>query len=327
MIIPILNDEQWHALRLVHIGASEVGALANVSPWATAFSVYQVKKGTAQQPPVSDDVQNGQDFEHAIARRYAIDNQLDLLKVREYHISDEEPFLGASLDYYFQSDKATPIATEIKHVRTQSWYHHQWSPETDYMPPHIEMQIVSQLICTGWQEGRVVAFCDGEFYSFTRRRGEERVEKMVEKILELVRDMKRRLESNEPPDAFGKPVELTMMGLIAPVDKDKPVLDLTHNHAADALVHHYYQATDAKTTAEKVIDETKAKITQLFMSGSNEPAVSGELLTLHYQLKRNVIDVKARVQEVKAHKQVRFTVKEREDKPTIEEPSSVLMAG
>lgn len=327
MIIPIQNEEQWHALRLVHIGASEVGALANVSPWATAFSVYQVKKGNAQQPPVSDDVENGRDFEHAIAKRYAIDNQLDLIKVSEYHSCEEEPFLGATLDYYFQSDEGEPIATEIKHVRFASWVHHQWSPETDYMPPHIEMQLVAQLLATGWAEGRVVAFCDGEYYSFTRRRGEERVEKMAATILQLVRDMKDRLAKAEPPPAFGKPVELTMMGIIAPVDKTKPVIDLSHDQAADALVHHYNQATEAKSTAEKEIEMAKAKITELFMKNSNEPAVSGELKTEHYTLKRNVIDVKARTQEVKAHQQVRFTAKLREDKATIDEPSNPIMAG
>lgn len=327
MIIQIENDQHWHQLRAKHIGASEVGALANLSPWATAYTLYNVKTGLADEIMVSDDVQNGLDFEAAIATRYAIDNQLNLVKVKSYAQCDDEPFLGATLDYDFTSFENKPIIVEVKHVISASWHHHQWSPDLDYMPPHIEMQIVAQMMCTGIEEGRVVAFCDGNYYHWTRKRGEERVEKMVLSILELVRDMKRRIEERDAPDAFGKPVELSMMGLVAPVDKEKPTVDLTDDAKADALLHHYSQATEAKTIAEKEIDRCKAEMTQLFQRASNQPEVSPDLMTQHYTLRRIVIDVKERTQTVKTHQQVRFTVKVREDVPTLNEPSNPIMAG
>lgn len=326
MITPITSGEQWHALRAKHIGSSEVAALANLSPWATAYSLYQVKAGAAEQPPVSDDVKNGIDFEEAIARRYAIDNNLEFVKCNEYNECASEPMLGATLDYKFSSHEGKNIAVEIKHVRSHSWRHHGWSPDNDYMPPHIEMQLVAQLLCTGWDEGRVVAFCDGEYYSFTRSINDDRVKKIAAEILRLVGDMKRRLAERDAPDAFGAPVDLGIMGLVAPSDVEKPVIDLTADADADALLHYFMQAKDQARMADKSIDEAKAKMTQLYTRASNEPSVPAELMTQHYHLKRTVSTTPARVQTVKAATRVLFTIKERMDVPNVE-PKSTLMAG
>lgn len=327
MKIAIENEQHWHELRQKHIGASEVGALANCSPWATAYTVYHVKQGNTPAPAVSDDVENGRDFEEVIALRYAKENNLQLVKVRDYHECDNEPFLGATLDYYFESHEGKKIAAEIKFVRSPSWRHYQWDPGTDYMPPHIEMQIVAQLLATGWDEGRVVAFCDGDFYSFTRRIGDETVLKTANEILELVADMKRRLKDRDAPAAFGKSTDLQVMGLVAPVDKAKPTVDLTQDRKADEILHTLKQAQDLKYMAEQTIDTAKAQATELLQRASNEPAVSAELLTEHYRLKRSVSQTAERVQTVKAHSRVVFTVKAREDKPVMDEPVNPIAAG
>lgn len=329
MKIDITDDAHWHALRAKHIGASEVAALANLSPWATAFSLYNVKKGLAPEPEVSDDVLNGLDFESAIATRYAIDNQLELNKVRCYYEADQEPFLGATLDYQFQSHEGKPIAVEVKHVRSHSWRHYGWSPDDDYVPPHIEMQLIAQMLATGWEEGRIVAFCDGDYFSFTRSMAEEeKVQIIATDILLLVRKMKGMIDAGTPPDAFGEPFELKMLALLAPSDKEKPRLDLRHDAAADEMLAqlHYWQGTSYQADTE--INRLKVKISELLMRHTNDGAVPEEILTAGYTVKRAVSKTKETTIMRKAGTMTRFTVKKIEGGMTPAEPeSNPIIAG
>lgn len=314
MIIQIQNEQHWHEIRAKHIGASEVAGLANLSPYCTAYSLYHVKSANAPAPSVNEwSVSVGQAMEEAIGEFYAKENQLELTKVKEYHECDEEPFLGATLDYAFKSHEGKQIAVEIKHVTTWAWRDHGWSPEDDYMPPHIEMQLVAQLLATGWQEGRVVAFCDGEMFSFTRNRGEERVEKMAAEILRLIADMKRRIAEKDEPDTLGKSVDLEIMGIVAKVDAEKPVLDMTEDAEANNLLHELAVWQDNKRMAEHGVDEAKAKITQLYTRASNDDFVASEIVTSHYRLKRTQSEIAAQTIQKKAHVRTLFTVKKRED--------------
>ena len=314
MIITIVNDQHWHQIRAKHIGASEVAGLANLSPYTTAYALYHAKAGNAPAPKVNEhSVSVGSALESAIAELYANDNNLELFKCREYHECDAEPFLGATLDYYFKTHEGQYIAVEIKHVTTWAWRDHGWSPDEDYMPPHIEMQLVAQLLATGWRQGRVVAFCDGETYSFTRMRGEDRVEKMAAEILRLVADMQRRIKERDEPDVLGKSVDLEIMGMAAKVDSSKPVLDMTDNREANNLLHELATWQANESTAKKGVDEAKAKITQLFTRASNDGFVASEMVTSHYRLKRTQSEIAAMTIQRKASVMTRFTVKERTD--------------
>jgi len=314
MIIKINSPQHWHDIRAKHIGASEVAGLANLSPYTTAYALYHVKAGTSPAPRVNEwSVSVGSAMESAIAEFYAKENNLDLAKVEEYHQCAAQPFLGATLDYNFTSREGKPIAIEIKHVTTWGWRDHGWSPGEDYMPPHIEMQLVAQLLATGWQEGRVVAFCDGELFAFVRTRGEDRVEKMAAEILRLVAEMKQRIAERDEPDVLGKSVELEIMGMTARVDATKPVIDMTESADANNLLHELYVWQENKRMADHGIDTAKAAITQLFSRASNDGFVAPEMVTTHYRLKRTQSAIEAMTIVRKASIMTRFTVKKRDD--------------
>lgn len=328
MIIPIENEVHWHEIRAKHIGASEVAGLANLSPYCTAYSLYQVKAGNAPTPSVDEDATSlGNDMEPAIGARYARQNNLEMIKVSNYHTCDAESFLGATLDYYFKSYEGKNIAVEIKHVSTWAWRDHQWNPDEDYAPPMYEMQLAAQLLCTGWEEGRIVAFCDGELFTFTRKRGEERTEKLCAEILRLVADMKRRIKERDEPDAFGASVDLEVMRIAVPADDKKPVLDMTHDREANNILHELATWQENKKMAEKGVDEAKAKITQIMSRHSNDGYVAAEIVTSHYHMKRTQSEIAAMTIQRKASITTRFTVKKREDaEPEAQEPD-VRMAG
>ena len=275
MLIKITDAVHWHQLRAKHIGASEVAGLANLSPYITAYSLYHVKAGTSPQPSVNEhSVSVGVALEGAIAALYASQNNLDLTKVKEYHQCDALPFLGATLDYRFVSHEGKWVIVEIKHVTTWAWRDHGWSPENDYIPPHYEMQIVSQMMCTGAEEGRVVVFCDGEIYTFFRKRGDEKVEKIVAEITRLVTDMERRIKEKDIPDVFGKSVDLEVMGIAARADLNKPLLDLSHERDANNALHELYVWQENAKMAEDGIKKAKAQITLMLERHSNDGAVA-----------------------------------------------------
>ena len=328
MIIQIKDEAHWHQLRSKHIGASEVSGLANLSPYCTAYSLYHVKNGTAPEPGIDEDATEvGRIMEPAIAELYSRRFNLQFTKVSEYHECDAEPFLGATLDYSFTSYEGRPLAVEIKHVSSWAWRDHGWSPENDYIPPHYEMQIVAQLLATGWQEGRVVAFCDGELYHFTRRRGDKNTEKCAAEILCLVADMKQRLKDKKEPDALGASVDLEVMGFSVRPDLTKSVLDMTHSYEANNLLHDLatWQATERG--AKKSIDTAKAKITQMMARASNDGKVSESIVTTHYRMNRKQSEIAEQTITRKSHIRTTYSVKERTDPMPEAIPEINVMAG
>lgn len=322
------NEQEWHALRSKHIGASEVAALFNESPYITAWSLYQVKTGKASAPPVDETAtETGKEMEPAIAALYSKRANLMLGKVRHYYECDEQPFLGASVDYEFFSFEGKPIAVEIKHVSTHAWRAHGWAPETDYMPPHIELQLIAQMLCRGCEEGRVVAFCDGEIFTFTRRLDDERTKKLAGAIIDKVADFRDRIREGVEPDPFGTSDELTMMGLVVRPDPEKELLDLVNDREMDELLHGLKSWKDSEYTAGKEVDRHKALITAKLQRASNSELVAPGCMTQHYSLKRTVSEIPAATIQRKASTRVLFTVKERSDVPEVEEPTSTIMAG
>ena len=326
--LTIENEQHWHALRAAHIGASEVAGLFSMSPYATAYSIYQTKIGAAPAPTVDESaVEVGRIMEAPIAELYAKRNQLDLVKNNRYAECDDQPFLGATLDYHYLGQDGFPIVAEIKHVSTWAWRDHEWSPENDFMPMQYELQVVAQLLCTGWKEARLVAFCDGELYSFTRKRGDESVEKLAAQILERVANMKNRIAHKDEPDALGEDVDLEVMGKCVKANPDKPVLDMTADKAANDALHDLSVWQDNKRAAEKGIDEAKAKVTQIFARASNDGTVATEMVTTHYRLKRTQSELAAVTIQRKASVTTRFTVKMRDDALPEAIPDETRLAG
>lgn len=331
MIIEIRDDQHWHELRAKHIGASEISALFGHSPYLTAYTLFEMKRGKAPAPPIHDEQSSlGLGMEPAIAGLYARAQNLDVVKVREYHECDAMPLLGCSLDYKFIHPEHGFVPVEIKHVSTHAWRAHGWNNEEDYLPPHIEFQLIDQMLITKAKEGRVVAFCDGKIYHFIRRADEPRVQSMAKEIALAMLDFGRRLRENDPPDAFGDAsLDLRTLGYSMPSDKEAPALDLTREPDANQIIETLIDWQAQEYMAKNEIDRCKVKLTELMRKNCNTDAIPAEAFTENFTLRRTVSDIAATTVQRKASKMVRFTVKKREDAeaPVQAEETSVLMAG
>lgn len=150
------STKDWLAARAKGIGASEVAAILGKSPWMTARELWEEKvhpenvkfKGNA-------DTERGHRSEAHIRELYEIE-----MGVRVYDGTNiilrsvEHPFMSCTLDGFIL-EKDGPCVMEIKSVRG---VHGDWSE--DCIPVYYLIQVLAQLIVTGWRKAILVArFC------------------------------------------------------------------------------------------------------------------------------------------------------------------------
>jgi putative phage-type endonuclease len=104
------RSAEWHELRKNHIGASDASSVLGVSPWKTAYELWEEKMGKGvKQPFTNPYMQRGIDLEPEALR--AFENATGYLMRPMVLISPKHQFMMASLDGLEIEDKC---AVEIK---------------------------------------------------------------------------------------------------------------------------------------------------------------------------------------------------------------------
>ena len=250
--ISVRDQTHWHELRSQHIGASDVAALFDMSPFTTLWQLWMEKSGKLPPEDLSDNksVQAGTFLESGIANWAAHRWDMKIEKVVDYYTADDCPGMGASLD--FQTDGGHPV--EIK------WSAHGdgWEYEGDTItcaPDNYVLQVLHQMACTGAEYGWLIALIRNE----PRRM---KVPRSVEIILKIKSHVAKFWDSvragEEPPVDFDKDGEAVVRLLdFVPMSE----VTLTTEHA------HLFQTYLENAAVEK---EAKAK----------KDAAKTELLTL-----------------------------------------------
>ena len=150
------NRSAWLDGRANGIGASEVAAVLGKSPWMTERELWESKVNPSSRKHNGNaDTERGSRSEEHIRELYGIemgcrvyDGTNIILRSAEY------PFMTASLDGFIL-EKDGPCVMEIKSVRKSGG---DWSDDT--MPNYYLLQVLAQLVVTGWKEAILVArFC------------------------------------------------------------------------------------------------------------------------------------------------------------------------
>lgn len=196
--IPVGSDEEWRALRLKHVGASDVAALFGLSPWLTRWQLYHIKKQNLPEAFEATQMTQGKHFEPAIAAYAQEKFDIQLRKVRRYLSSDDTPGMGASLDYEeFGDGKLIP--TEMK----WSLYGDGWDWEGDDLtaiPDYYMMQVQHQLACAPTApHGQLIAFTGGDLKRMVIPRNERLIGAIREAVKEFWDDV---AAGREPPVDF-----------------------------------------------------------------------------------------------------------------------------
>ena len=250
--LSVRDQTHWHELRSQHIGASEVAALFDMSPFTTLWQLWMEKSGKLPPEDLSDNksVQAGTFLESGIANWAAHRWDMKIEKVVDYYTADDCPGMGASLD--FQTDGGHPV--EIK------WSAHGdgWEYEGDTItcaPDNYVLQVLHQMACTDAEYGWLIALIRNE----PRRMKVPRSEEIISKIKSHVAKFWDSVSCGaEPPVDFDKDGEAVVRLLdFVPMSE----VTLTTEHA------HLFQTYLENAAIEK---EAKAK----------KDAAKTELLTL-----------------------------------------------
>ena len=154
MRIECKDREEWLAQRYRGIGGSEAAAAIGLSPWMNPIQLWKLKTRRAMPQDLSDNtaVQQGVAYEPILREFYkATHPQYEIW----YHATDilyqeERPFIFATLDGEIMDETGRFGLLEIKTATPNGkagW--EQWS--NGNMPQHYYVQVLHQLIATGYE--------------------------------------------------------------------------------------------------------------------------------------------------------------------------------
>lgn len=141
----------WHKWRSQGIGSSDIAAVIGASPYKTAYQLWELKTGRAEEKESSFVMQRGTELEPKIRAMYEFEFDVDMPPCEMVH--PEYSFARVSLD---GRNEALRKIIEIKYVGVDK--HEQ--AKSGIVPECYVPQIQWQLFVTGDQEANYVSYYD-----------------------------------------------------------------------------------------------------------------------------------------------------------------------
>jgi predicted phage-related endonuclease len=262
------DSPEWHALRLRHVGGSEVSALFGCAPdYALShYALWMVKSGRVPAPEVNTQRSKwGLRLEDAIANA-AADEAGQTISKGGYVTDDTTPGVGCTLDYVIEHDpnESGCGCMEVKNV---DWMIHRKKWTDDEPPPHILLQLQHQLAATGYEWGEIVALVGGNDLQRYRYRVNP---KIVSGIRQRVTDFWTSIREGNAPDPDGSEGAFHAIRHLYPEVADV-VIDLSGDNELPVLCADALRMQAARLAAEKEEEEVKARI--MAKLGANQRAM------------------------------------------------------
>lgn len=180
----ITSNEEWLKARLQGIGASEASAIIGCNPYMSNVDLWRLKTGRKQAQDISSNahVQYGHDAEGPLRELFALDypqfevsygGAFDMVHNPEY------PYIFATLDGRLK-EKATGRLGVYEGKTTEILRSMQKEKWKDRIPDNYYVQVIHQLIATGWDfavlNAQMKRVFDGDVRAETRRYFIERAE-------------------------------------------------------------------------------------------------------------------------------------------------------
>lgn len=147
--------EEWHEARRAAICASEVAAVLGVSPYESPLSVWARKRGLIEKDEATERMKWGTRLERPILSGYAEDEGVEVTYHDQstllYHPRFPEVPLAATPDGY-EGD----FVLDAKNV--DAWVAKDWE---NGPPLHLVVQSQTQMVCSGYGAGKLVALFGG----------------------------------------------------------------------------------------------------------------------------------------------------------------------
>lgn len=180
----ITSNEEWLKARLQGIGASEASAVIGCNPYMSNVDLWRLKTGRKQAQDISSNahVQYGHDAEGPLRELFALDYpRFEVSYGGAYDMvhHPEHPFIFATLDGRLK-EKATGRLGVYEGKTTEILRSMQREKWKDRIPDNYYVQVIHQLIATGWEfavlNAQMKRVFDGDVRTETRRYFIERAE-------------------------------------------------------------------------------------------------------------------------------------------------------
>jgi predicted phage-related endonuclease len=261
-LLPIPDDrEAWHALRGVHVGASEVAALFGVQPdYAPGLlALWLDRAGKVPLPRVENPrVEWGLRLEEAIAAGAAEREGWDVLP----GLYASRDGLGATLDRRIAAPCAGDEGCEgpgVLELKNADWLAHRraWGDEP---PTHILLQLQAQLAATGYSWGAIAVLVGGNDLRIYRYRARPALQA---EILRRVVAFWASVRAGKAPAADGSDATFRALAALAPdVEEEPAAWDAEAEAEVAVLAASYAQAQAAEKEAAKAKDEARNRLMQ-----------------------------------------------------------------
>lgn len=211
--ILIENEAQWLAERAKDVTSTQVAALFGVSPYLTEFELWHQKRnGIVEAFEENNRTRWGSRLERTIAEMFAEDYALQELHKLNVYMRRGGLRLGASFDFAAFDISAQMVLVECKNVDFLEW-REKWT-DTE-APAHIELQVQTQLLLSGYRRAFIVALVGGNTLVVHERTPDAEVQaKIIDKVAafwtsvdagieptpDFVRDAERVLAMNSRSD-------------------------------------------------------------------------------------------------------------------------------
>lgn len=148
-----MSREKWLEERKNGIGGSDAAAVMGCSPYMSNLELWEIKTGKRRQEDISDKsyVKYGIKAEEHIRALFALDHPEIEVGYEEFKIirSDKHPFIFATLDGSLINSSGEKGILEIK--TTEIFRANQWADWNGGVPQNYYIQVLHQLLATGWE--------------------------------------------------------------------------------------------------------------------------------------------------------------------------------
>ena len=141
------------------IGCSEVAAALGVSPWQTAYQLWEIKTGRRERDDIGGllRIRLGNKLEQVVAELYQERTGNAVMRDRKEYTHPNMPLVGHIDRRIVGQRKGLEIKTSLS-----KWIWDEWGEEwTDQIPIHYLTQVMSYLLLTGWESWDVAALLAG----------------------------------------------------------------------------------------------------------------------------------------------------------------------
>jgi putative phage-type endonuclease len=276
-----MSEEAWRELRQQGIGGSDAAAIAGLSRWGSAFSVYANKLGLIKDKEDNESMRQGRDLEKYVADRFVErmrenDNPKQVRCCNYILQSKKHPFMIANIDRLIVGEKA---GLECK---TTNVYNGTKFSEGDVQSDYY-VQCQHYMAVTGAKKWYLAILVLGKgFYDFEIPRHDADIERLIE-IEEYF--WKENIIARIEPSPDGSACAADVIKGLYPEASEGSIIDLS---PLDREIEGFQNEVRAIKEHEQARDLYKQKI-QVYMKDS-EIGVFGDQKIRWSMQNRKIID-------------------------------------